>query len=50
MHSPFRHRTPTYAESSAGRKEEQTFALVVLLWVMVAGVCVVAANAWAMTA
>ena len=29
-------------------QEEQTFAVAAILWAMVAGVCVVLANAWAM--
>lgn len=28
--------------------EEQTLAVAVILWVMIAGACVVVANAWAM--
>ncbi len=35
---------------SPGRRsrEEQAFAVAVVLWLMIAGVCVVVANAWAM--
>lgn len=38
MHSP---HTPRKAH-------EQTIAVAAILWLMVAGVCVVIANAWAM--
>lgn len=29
-------------------REERTFAVAVILWMMVAGACVVVAHAWAM--
>jgi hypothetical protein len=41
MHSPF--------HSDRFRREE-AFAMAVIAWAMVAGVCVMVANAWAMGA
>jgi len=39
MHSPLKSR----------HAEEQAFAVAVIVWLMVAGACVVVANAWAMS-